>query len=99
LVVKPARQPWKNLPGDDIAEKQYQRNQAAGENNLSMLKSLWNRSTKSKPNVDLGPTGDWPKDVNGSVMLSNPRIGFPAIERPTEEAAESKNTPKADQST
>lgn len=34
----------KAYPGDDIAEKQYQRNKAAGENNLSFLKSLFKRS-------------------------------------------------------
>jgi hypothetical protein len=31
----------RTYPGDDIAEKQYQRNQAAGENNLSRLRNFF----------------------------------------------------------
>ena len=44
----------KTYPGDDIAEKQYQRNKAAGENNLSILRNLFKRR-KEEP-VDLGPS-------------------------------------------
>ena len=31
----------RTYPGDDIAEKQYQRNRAAGENNASMLRNFF----------------------------------------------------------
>ena len=47
----------RTYPGDDIAEKQYQRNQAAGENNLSILRNLFSKKSAAatrEKNVDLG---------------------------------------------
>lgn len=53
----------KTYPGDDIASKQYERNKAAGENNLSIAKSFWNQLTKSRPKVDLGDVSAFSKEL------------------------------------
>lgn len=43
----------RTYPGDDIAEKQYQRNQAAGENNLSSVRNfLFGKSDARKRAVE-----------------------------------------------
>ena len=47
----------RTYPGDDIAEKQYQRNQAAGENNLSILRNLFSKKSAAanrEKDVELG---------------------------------------------
>jgi hypothetical protein len=71
----------RTYPGDDIASKQYERNKAAGENNLSIAKGLWNRMTQSRPKdyfssmKDLDPSLI-KRDVNGQIMLSEPKDRF-----------------------
>jgi hypothetical protein len=78
----------KTFPGEDIASKQYERNKAAGENNLSLLKSFFKRPAKSSQ-VDLGdvsgfskelppldkPRDEYKKDERGSVSLSEAKGG------------------------
>jgi hypothetical protein len=61
----------KTYPGDEMAEKKYQRNQAAGENNLSMLKNFASRVLSGKT-VDLGPPAksSYPMDSNNAVSLA-----------------------------
>ena len=63
----------KTYPGDNIASKQYERNNAAGENNLSAAKSFWSRLTSPKK-VDLGPSSkdasEYPTDESGAVSLN-----------------------------
>jgi len=65
----------RTYPGDDIAEKQYQRNKAAGENNASIVRSLAGKLFSGKP-VDLGETGSHPVDTEGAVMLKQPKNRF-----------------------
>ena len=63
----------RTYPGDDLASKQYERNKAAGENNLSAAKSFWSRLTSPKK-VDLGPSSkdasEYPTDESGAVSLN-----------------------------
>jgi hypothetical protein len=68
----------RTYPGDDIASKQYERNKAAGENNLSIAKSFWNRLTKPS-HVDLGPPDQdisaYPKNDRGGVSSDEAKGG------------------------
>lgn len=57
----------KVYPGDEIAEKQYQRNQAAGENNLSILKNFASRVLNGKA-VDLGPSAKSSYPMEGNAV-------------------------------
>lgn len=63
----------KTYPGDDLASKQYERNKAAGENNLSAAKSFWSRLTSPKK-VDLGPSkkdeSEYTTNESGAVSLN-----------------------------
>jgi hypothetical protein len=55
----------KTYPGDEMARKEYDRDQARGENNLSFLRNLFSRNKA----VPLGEVGDHPKDTKGAVEL------------------------------
>lgn len=63
----------KTYPGDSLASKQYERDKAAGENNLSIIKSLFNKLPKPRSKVDLGPSdrdpSEYPTDESGAVSL------------------------------
>jgi hypothetical protein len=66
----------KTYPGDDISSKQYERNKAAGENNLSIARNFFEKLTgkkKSEAPVDLGPPekslSEYPVSETGSVSL------------------------------
>ena len=63
----------KTYPGDDIAEKQYERRKAAGENNASIARNFFGRlfgKDKPDPVVDLGKTNNYALDKSGSVDLT-----------------------------
>jgi hypothetical protein len=70
----------KTYPGDSIASKQYERNKAAGENNLSFIKSLFKRPAKSD-HVDLGDVSGFSKVL---PPLDRDRSEYP--ENPLKEA-------------
>ena len=66
----------KTYPGDEMARKQYDRDQAAAENNLSIAKNFFGRLVgKKKPEapIDLGPPekslSEYPVSETGSVSL------------------------------
>ena len=78
----------RTYPGDDIASKQYERNKAAGENNLSIAKNFWNRLTRpshvdlgdvSSFSKELGPSekdpSEYPKNERGGVSLEESKGG------------------------